>query len=110
LATVLGLVAVARATAARATAGGPVSREQAAEEARRELSKGIYHLPDRSLLGRVFDRVVRWLAHILSLLSGYAPGGAAGLLVASWAVDALLAGTSMPISPMPPMPPCPIDM
>jgi len=69
--------------AARAVAlvAAPVQRDAAAEEARRELSKGIYHLDDPSLLERVFDRVVDWLDRVVSRLSEQAPGGAVGLLV-----------------------------
>jgi len=80
LAGMVGAVLVS-AVAARAATGGPVPRDQAAEEARRELSKGIYHLDDRSLLERVFDRVAAWLDRTLGYLAGHAPGGSAGLLV-----------------------------
>jgi hypothetical protein len=80
LAAVTGVVLVS-AVAARAATAGPVPRDQAAEEARRELSKGSYHLDDRSLVERVFDRVVEWLDRTLGYLAGHAPGGSAGLLV-----------------------------
>jgi hypothetical protein len=80
LAAVVGVVLVPT-SAARAAAGGPVPRDQAAEEARQELSRGIYHLDDRSLLGRIFDRAVAWLDRTLGYLAGHAPGGSVGLLV-----------------------------
>jgi cbb3-type cytochrome oxidase subunit 3 len=81
LGTAVLLATVVWALAARAAVAGPVPRDQAAEEARQELSKGSYHLEDRSLLGRAFDRVVDWLDRALEYLSGRAPGGSAGLLV-----------------------------
>jgi hypothetical protein len=73
LAAVVGAVLVP-AVAGRAADGGPVPRGQAAAEARRELSKGEYHVGDRSLLERVFDRVVEWLDRTLGYLSGHTPG------------------------------------
>ncbi|CAN5639259.1 DUF4129 domain-containing protein [soil metagenome] len=63
------------------TAPVDISREEAADAARRELSRRIYHEDDPNLL----ERGVRWvferLAELLDAAAGAAPGGYAGLLV-----------------------------
>ena len=73
-------VAALAGVPARAAAA-PAQRDAAAAEARRELSKGIYHRDDPGLLERGFTTVVRWLDRAVSHLSERAPGGAVGLLV-----------------------------
>lgn len=83
-------LAVLLAASVAARAAAPVQRDAAAEEARRELSKGIYHTDDPSLLERVFDRATRWLDRTVSDLSERAPGGAIGLLVLVVAFGALV--------------------
>jgi hypothetical protein len=85
-AAVTGLLLVAGS----ALAAAPVQRGAAAQEARRELSKGIYHTDEPGLLERGFAAAVRWLDRTLSRLAEHSPGGATGLLVLVAAVAALL--------------------
>ncbi|AJE82931.1 integral membrane protein [Streptomyces albus] len=68
-----------------------VSREDAREAARRELTKGRYHDQEPSLFQRALDRFWDWLDQLLNSASGATPGGGLGLTVIVLAVLALAA-------------------
>jgi hypothetical protein len=74
---------------------GPVTRDGAQADARRELSKGIYHRYDDPWPVRVFKAVTHAIGDFLDRIAAHAPGGGAGafgllivlavlLLVARW--------------------------
>ena len=87
----------AAGTAVRLLARGddepPVTlpRDPAREAARRELSKGMYHENDPSLLQRALDAFWEWLGKLLNAASTATPGGTLGLIVIILAVIAVLA-------------------
>ncbi|MBA3619051.1 MAG: DUF4129 domain-containing protein [Acidothermales bacterium] len=58
-----------------------ISREEAADAARRELSRRIYHEDDPNLLERAVRWVLERLGELLDSAAGAAPGGYAGLVV-----------------------------
>jgi hypothetical protein len=58
-----------------------IGRDEAAEAARRELAKGIYHQDEPGLVQRAFEWVRDWIERILGELDGTSPGGLAGLLI-----------------------------
>jgi hypothetical protein len=81
-------------------AAAPVDREVAREAAAQELSKGIYHADDPSLLDRVADRILRWLdgfGHLLNAGPGGAPAGGIGLVLVLAAVVALILWRTGPL-------------
>lgn len=90
----VGLTAALTALAGTAVLAGtaladpPVTRDSAADEARRELSKGIYHTDDPSLPQRAWNWVVHWLDRALASVGRHAPGGPPGavLLLAALAL------------------------
>ncbi|MEN3362503.1 MAG: hypothetical protein V7637_6485 [Mycobacteriales bacterium] len=69
----------------------PVDRDTARDAAARELSKGIYHADDPSLLQRLADRVVRWLDSVGNALGAGPGGGAVGLIAILVVVGGLTA-------------------
>ena len=56
----------------------PVTRDRAQADARRELSKGIYHRYDDPWPVRAFKTVEHWIGHLLDRVGEHAPGGGAG--------------------------------
>jgi hypothetical protein len=52
-----------------------IGRDDAAEEARRELSKGIYNHAGDNLIERVFNRFLNWIAELFSGVAQRSPGG-----------------------------------
>ncbi|MFB7493808.1 DUF4129 domain-containing protein [Streptomyces sp. NPDC056161] len=73
--------------------GPPVTtpRDPAREAARRELSKGMYHENDPSLLQRALNAFWDWLGRVLDAAASATPGGTIGLVVVVLAVVAVLA-------------------
>jgi hypothetical protein len=67
-----------------------VPRDPAREAARRELSKGMYHENDPSLVERALDTVWDWISDLLRTASSATPGGTLGLVVVIVAVLAVL--------------------
>jgi hypothetical protein len=68
-----------------------VDRDPAREAARRELSKGMYHENEPSLLERALNAFWDWLEGVFDAASTAAPGGTTGLVVIVVAVIAVLA-------------------
>jgi hypothetical protein len=68
----------------------PVTRDGARDAAHREVSKGMYHSDDPSLVQRAVDKVVGWVARLFDAAAGVAPGGAVGLVVLLLAAAALV--------------------
>ncbi|MFD9396441.1 DUF4129 domain-containing protein [Streptomyces sp. NPDC060000] len=68
-----------------------VPRDPAREAAHRELSKGLYHQNDPSLLQRALDTLWDWIGDPLDTASTATPGGTLGLLVVMLAVAAVVA-------------------
>lgn len=60
-----------------------IGRDEAAEEAARELSKGMYNHSGDNLIGRAMDAFFRWIQDLFNEATLHAPGG-------SWGVVALL--------------------
>lgn len=58
----------------------PVTRDGAQADARRELSKGIYHRYDDPWPVAVFKAVVHFIGHLLDGVADNAPGGGAGAI------------------------------
>lgn len=56
-----------------------IGRDQAAQEAAKELSKSAYRDSGGSLLQRAFGKVLDWIGDLLDSLSGSSPNGHAGL-------------------------------
>ena len=71
--------------------GGPITRDGARADARRELSKGIYHRDDDPWPLRVFNAVQRWIDHLIHTVSKHAPGGGVGALALLLAAVVLIA-------------------
>ena len=71
----------------------PVTRDGAQADARRELSKGIYHRYDDPWPVRAFKTVEHWIGNLLDRIGEHAPGGGAGAfgLLLAVAVLVLLA-------------------
>ncbi|MFF3851413.1 DUF4129 domain-containing protein [Streptomyces sp. NPDC002328] len=66
-----------------------VPRDPAREEARRELSKQLYHENDPSLFERALNALWDWIDGLFGAASTAAPGGPLGLLVIALAVVAV---------------------
>ncbi|HEY4570488.1 MAG TPA: DUF4129 domain-containing protein [Kribbella sp.] len=56
-----------------------IDRDQAADEAARELSKSVYRESGGSLLERAIGKVMDWIGDLLNSLTGTSPNGHAGL-------------------------------
>ncbi|WP_328495978.1 DUF4129 domain-containing protein [Streptomyces sp. NBC_00414] len=67
-----------------------VPRDPAREDARRELSKRMYHENDPGLLRRALDAFWEWVGKLFGAASSATPGGALGLLVVVLAAVALI--------------------
>jgi hypothetical protein len=48
----------------------PIGREQAREQARRELEKQIYHRDDPSIADRILDKINEWIDSVTRTVSG----------------------------------------
>jgi hypothetical protein len=59
----------------------PITREGAANAARNELSKSIYHRGGESLPTRVMRAIGRVIDHLLNAAAKHAPGGGLGALI-----------------------------
>ncbi|MGH3460520.1 MAG: DUF4129 domain-containing protein [Kribbellaceae bacterium] len=58
-----------------------IGRDEAAEEARRELAKGAYDRTGESLFARAIDAVLQWIADLFDEVAIRAPGGNWGALI-----------------------------
>lgn len=58
-----------------------IGRDEAADAAARELSKGLYHQDDPSIPQRVIDWLSNWIQRLLSEVDNASPGGLTGLLI-----------------------------
>jgi uncharacterized protein DUF4129 len=67
-----------------------IDRASAASEARRELSKRVYHAADRPPLVRFIDWIDHRISHLLDRAANASPGGAVGLTIIVLVVVALL--------------------
>jgi HAMP domain-containing protein len=87
------------------TVGGPpITRDGARTDARRELSKTIYHRYDDPWPVRAFNAVQHWINRLLDEVAKHSPGGGAGavaLLVALVVLLAVLRWRLGPISRTP---------
>ncbi|RZU24557.1 DUF4129 domain-containing protein [Streptomyces sp. BK239] len=75
------------------TGGEPpvtIPRDPAREEARRELSKQLYHQNDPNLFQRALDALWNWIGSLFGAAATATPGGALGLLVITAAVVAVV--------------------
>ncbi|MEU6666107.1 DUF4129 domain-containing protein [Streptomyces sp. NPDC046727] len=68
-----------------------IPRDPAREAARRELTKGMYHENDPSLLQRALNAFWDWLDRLFSTAASATPGGTVGLIVVVLFVIAVLA-------------------
>ncbi len=68
-----------------------IGRDPAREAARRELSKGMYHENDPSLLQRALNAFWDWLDRALGTAASATPGGTVGLVVVVLFAAAVLA-------------------
>lgn len=50
--------------------GDPVGRDEAAELARRELEKPIYHRDDPSLVDRAYEKINEWIESLTRMVAG----------------------------------------
>jgi hypothetical protein len=58
-----------------------IGRDQAADEARRELSKGIYNHADDGLITRALNRFFDWVGNLLDDMAASGPGPSWGLVI-----------------------------
>jgi hypothetical protein len=56
-----------------------IGRDQAAQEAAKELAKATYRESGSSLIGKAFQKVLDWISDLLGNLTGSSPNGHAGL-------------------------------
>ena len=56
-----------------------IGRDQAAQEAAKELSKSVYRESGGSLVEKAFGKVMNWIEDLLDSLTGSSPNGHAGL-------------------------------
>jgi hypothetical protein len=56
-----------------------IGRDQAAQEAAKELSKSAYRESGDSLIGKAIGKVLQWVGDLLDSLTGSSPNGHAGL-------------------------------
>ena len=56
-----------------------IGRDQAAQEAAKELSKSAYRESGGSIVGKAIARVLQWIGDLLDSLTGSSPNGHAGL-------------------------------
>jgi len=76
---------------AAGSGAGPITRDGARDDARRELSKAIYHHDDPPWPLRVLNAIRHAIAHLLHTLARHSPGGGWGALVLLGVVAALVA-------------------
>ena len=58
-----------------------ISRDDAAAEAAKELSKPLYGQAGDSLISKAFQKVLDWIADMLNSLAGQSPDGRTGLVL-----------------------------
>lgn len=58
-----------------------IGRDQAADEARRELSKGMYNHAGDNLITRALNHFLDWVSELLDEMALSAPGGSWGLVI-----------------------------
>lgn len=58
-----------------------IGREEAADAAERELSKGVYHQDDPSVPQRIIEWLRDWTERLLAEVDDASPGGVTGLLI-----------------------------
>jgi len=58
-----------------------ITRDQAAQEAAKELAKPAYGQAGDNLISRVINQVMEWIADLLTNLTGQSPDGNAGLFM-----------------------------
>ncbi|MGW7683553.1 DUF4129 domain-containing protein [Kribbella sp. NPDC054772] len=58
-----------------------IDRDQAAQEAAKELSKPAYRDSGGSLIGKALSKLVEWIRDLLDSLTGSSPNGHAGLVM-----------------------------
>jgi hypothetical protein len=84
-----------------------VDRDEAAEAAREELTKGIYHRDEPGVISRILNWALDQLVRLLEAIAAHSPGGGWGLLalltllvvagvVIRWRVGALARAASRP--------------
>ena len=56
-----------------------IGRDQAAQEAAKELSKSAYRESGGSIVGKAIAKVLQWIGDLLDSLTGSSPNGHAGL-------------------------------
>ena len=56
-----------------------IGRDQAAQEAAKELSKSAYRQSGGSIVGKAIAKVLQWIGDLLDSLTGSSPNGHAGL-------------------------------
>jgi hypothetical protein len=78
----------------------PITRDDAQADARRELSKGIYHRYDDPWPVRAFKAVAHWLDHLFNTVADNAPGGGAGAFGLVVALLVLLAVARWQLGPV----------
>ncbi|MDI2131445.1 DUF4129 domain-containing protein [Yinghuangia seranimata] len=81
---------------------GPVDipRDPAADLAREELSKPIYHQDDPSLIQRVLNWLMDRFSELLDRASNLAPGGPFGLIVLALVLLAVVIAVRMRLGPL----------
>ncbi|HEU5156248.1 MAG TPA: DUF4129 domain-containing protein [Streptosporangiaceae bacterium] len=70
--------------------GDPIGRDQAREQARRELEKQIYHRDDPSVMDRVLERINEWIETLTRNIAGAGQGGGSGGWIALSVILVLL--------------------
>ena len=70
--------------------GDPIGRDQAREEARRELEKQIYHRDDPSLVDQLFEKINDWIDSLTRTVTGGGSAGTRGAWIALGVVLGLL--------------------
>lgn len=80
------LSAVGPLAARLVLAAGPLTRDGAAHDARRELDRSVYDDAKPPLLTRIVEKVLDWIGKLLDRASGATPGGGLGLLALVLAV------------------------
>jgi hypothetical protein len=84
----------------RADIGPPITRTGAADAARHELSKGIYHHDDTPWPVRVFTWFGQWIDRLYGDVANHAPGGGIGALLILLILGALVGFARWQLGPL----------